>query len=110
MIRDAVASLRARPGPDAWIETLFTLDQIARTVRTIGDGEMSGELAEQMRLHDPSYAGTHFAIGVDADRRGDRAAALRSYEEALRRWRDADPDLADAVYTRARVSTLRELR
>jgi tetratricopeptide (TPR) repeat protein len=110
MIRDAIASLRARPGPDAWTETLFTLEAVARAARSVGNAEISTELAEQLRQHDPSYAGTHFALALEAERGGNRTAALRAYEEALRRWRHADPDLADVAYARAHVATLRQPR
>jgi tetratricopeptide (TPR) repeat protein len=110
MIRDAIASLRARPGPDAWTETLFTLEAVARAARSVGNAEISTELAEQLRQHDPSYAGTHFALALEAERARNRTAALRAYEEALRRWRHADPDLADVAYARAHVATLRQPR
>lgn len=110
MIRDAIASLRARPGPDAWTETLFTLEAIARAARSVGDADLSTELAEELQRHDPSYAGTRFALAVDAERRGNRMAALREYEYALQRWHSADPDFADLVYARAHAAALRQPR
>jgi tetratricopeptide (TPR) repeat protein len=106
MIRDGIASLRARPGPDDWMRTLFTLEASARAARSVGDVELAAQLADELRQHAPAYSGTRFALAVDAERRGDRAAALRLYEEALRGWRDADPDLPDAAEARARIAAL----
>jgi tetratricopeptide (TPR) repeat protein len=110
MIRDAIASLRARPGPDDWMRTLFTLEASARVARRLGDVELAAQLADELRQHDPAYAGTRFALAVDAERRGDRVAALRLYEDALRGWSAADPDLPDAADARTRMAALRQPR
>ena len=37
LLRDAAAKLRAQSGPDAWIQTLFALEGIARLAREQGD-------------------------------------------------------------------------
>lgn len=106
MIRQAIASLRARPGPDAWGQALFSLEAASRAVRQLGDATLTAELAEQMRAHDPLYAGTFFALAAAAEQRGDRAGARRAYEQAVRRFADADADHPDLTYARARLAAL----
>lgn len=103
MIRQGVASLRARPGPDAWGQALFTIEAIGRAARQAGDLELAAEMAEQLRLHDPNYAGTSFALALGAEQRGDRAGANRGFSEAIQRWRDADADHPDLVEARRRL-------
>jgi tetratricopeptide (TPR) repeat protein len=110
MIREAVASLRGRPGPDAWSQTLFDLEAIARAAREADDWTLAGELADQMRQHDGGYAGAHFALALVADRRGDRAAAVRGYERATVLWRDADRDLPELEESRGRLAVLKPPR
>ncbi len=106
MIREAVESLRARPGPDAWSQTLFTLEAAARAARSAGDQELASELAEQMRQHDPAYAGTSFALALAAEQRGDRPGARRAYAEAVRRWQGADADHSDLAFARRQLASL----
>lgn len=107
MLRAAVAELRAQPGPDAWTQTLLCLEAVARAAREVGDWTLASELAEQMRQHDPAYAGAHYALGLAAERRGDRAAARRAFTESVARWRDADPDLPALVDARKRLESVK---
>lgn len=106
MVRDAMASWRARNGPDAWSDTLFALELTFRLVRQADDRVLAAEVAEQMRQHDPLYAGTSFALALVAEARGDRAAARAAYTEAIARWQAADPDHPDAQTARARLASL----
>jgi tetratricopeptide (TPR) repeat protein len=106
MIREAVAELRSRIGPDPWTQTLFVLEASVRAAREGGDGALASELAEQMRQHDAGYAGTHYALALAAEARGDRAAAARSYNQALQAWSDADPDLPESKQARSRLTAL----
>jgi Tfp pilus assembly protein PilF len=106
MIRQAVSSLKARAGPDAWSQTLFDLEAAARSVRETSDWTLAGELADQMLEHDSGYAGTHFALALAAEQRGDRAAASRAYQRAIVLWRDADRDLPELSESRRRLSEL----
>jgi tetratricopeptide (TPR) repeat protein len=99
MLRDAVVKVQAGAGPDAWIQTLFSLEGAFGIARDAGDWELAADVAEHMRQHDSSYAGTHYALGLAAERRGDFAVARGAYGEAVLRWSGADaalPDLADA--------------
>jgi tetratricopeptide (TPR) repeat protein len=93
MALDAVQKLRAQSGPDAWAQTLFSLEAAARTARELGDWELAARLAEEMRGHDPAYAGTDYALATVAEHNGDRKSASGLYASAARRWSNADPDL-----------------
>ncbi len=107
MVRDAVASWRARPGPDAWSETLFAIEAALHLVRTAEDPALAAELTESLRQHDALYAGTSLALAQAADARGDRAAARAAYDAAIAGWRDADDDHAGLQSARARAAALR---
>jgi tetratricopeptide (TPR) repeat protein len=106
MLRDAAAKLGAERGPDAWIGTLFQLEALANTAREVGELDLADEMAELMRRHDPYYAGTQYAVGLAAERRGDRASARTALADAVRRWRDADPDLPALADARIRLQAL----
>lgn len=106
MVRDAVASWRSRSGPDAWSETLFSIEAARRFVRAARDTPLAAELAEALQQHDPGYAGTSFAMAETADERGDRVGARAAYTEALARWRAADADHPDVRAARARLAAL----
>jgi tetratricopeptide (TPR) repeat protein len=93
MVLDAVRKLREQSGPDAWAQTLFSLEAAARTARELGDWDLAAKLADEMRGHDPAYAGTEYALAQVAEQNGDRRAAAQHYAEAVRRWRKADPEL-----------------
>ena len=62
MIRDAVQKLRMRTGPDAHIETIFTLEALARAMRDAGDWDLAAWIAGQMMDYDPNYPGTRTAV------------------------------------------------
>jgi tetratricopeptide (TPR) repeat protein len=106
VLEQVQARIRAVPGPDAWMEALFRLEEIARLAREVGDWELAEYTAGQMREHDPAYAGTHFALARVAERKGDRAAAREGFARAVRYWSTADPDLPDLVEARAREAAL----
>jgi hypothetical protein len=56
-----------------------------------------------MREHDAAYAGTHYALGMVAEHKGEHAAAERAFGEAVRLWAQADPDLPELRDARARA-------
>ncbi|HEY7169567.1 MAG TPA: tetratricopeptide repeat protein [Vicinamibacterales bacterium] len=93
MVLDAVQKLRAQAGPDAWAQTLFSLEAAARTAREIGDWELAAKLADAMRGHDGGYAGTEYALATIAEHNGDRTTAAGLFKNAVLRWANADPDL-----------------
>ncbi len=101
MLREVVRTTRALPGPDNWVQALFTLESIARTARLSGDWEFAAWAAQQMLEHDPNYAGSHYAAGLSARQAGDRAIAQREFAAAARLWARADPALAEMSDIRA---------
>jgi tetratricopeptide (TPR) repeat protein len=107
LIREVVRKLRARPGPDAWSQTLFRLESLARSAMAADAWELAGFIATEIRDHDAAYAGTQDVLGLVADHKGDRAAALQAYAAAERAWSAADPDLPELARFRARLEALR---
>jgi len=106
MLRDAVKQLRAEPDPDVWIQTLFSLEGVARAARDAADWPFGSEIAEQMRLHDPSYAGTHYALALAAEQRGDLTAARAGYAQAVKLWSGADVNFSGLTQARQRLAAL----
>lgn len=97
MLEALSRDLRARPGPDNWVQALFTLEAISRGARQAGDWEFAGTIARQMIAVDPGYAGSHYALALVLEQAGDRSGARTEFAAAARAWRKADPDLPDAV-------------
>jgi tetratricopeptide (TPR) repeat protein len=102
-LEQVMQKARAATGPDAWTEGLFTLEAIARAAREVGDWELAERGARQMFEHDPAYAGTHYALALAADHRGDREAARAELTLALKYWSRADRDLPELADIRARL-------
>jgi tetratricopeptide (TPR) repeat protein len=95
MLEDVVRKARARPGPDAWVQTLFTIESIARTARLVGDWDFAAWSARQMLEHDPNYAGSHYALALVAEHRGDAQTARAERALAEKYWKNADSGLAE---------------
>jgi tetratricopeptide (TPR) repeat protein len=95
-ILDQVArDVRALPGPDNWSQALFTLEAIARTARDVGDWDLARRMAQHMQEHDPSYAGTHYALALVEAHDGNAQAARAAFALAKKFWSKADPDLPE---------------
>ena len=95
LLEEVARKARAAPGPDAWTQALFTLEAIARTARDAGEWDLAAWAAGQMLEHDPNYAGTHFALGLVAQHKGDAAASRAAFALAKRYWANADADLPE---------------
>jgi tetratricopeptide (TPR) repeat protein len=93
MLEEVVRKVRARPGPDAWAQALFTIDAIARAARDVGDWDLAGWTARQMVEHDPNYAGSHHALALVAEHAGDAQTARAERALVAKYWKNADPDL-----------------
>lgn len=92
----AAQKWRALPGPDAWTQSLFRLEALARTAREVGDWTLAARMAQIMLEHDPNYAGTHYALGlVSHHNTGTSATTLREFALAEKAWAAADKDLAE---------------
>jgi tetratricopeptide (TPR) repeat protein len=100
LLQQVEQSLRALPGPDAWIQSLFRLEAIGRTAREVGDWELADYTARQMMDHDSAYGGSRLAAALVARQRGDAAAAAREFGAAEGYWRDADADLPELAEAR----------
>jgi tetratricopeptide (TPR) repeat protein len=106
MLRSAVTKLMADRSPDAWIATVFQLEAAVRVARERGQVALATDLSGLLRQHAPYYAGTHYALGLLAEQRGDKAGARTAYGEAAARWRDADRDLLELMDVARRLSRL----
>jgi tetratricopeptide (TPR) repeat protein len=95
MLEEVARKVRAAPGPDAWTQALFALETIARAARDVGDWELASWAAGQMLDHDPHYAGTHLALGLIAQHKGDAATAASEFARVRQYWKHADPDLPE---------------
>ena len=95
MLEEVARKVRALPGPDAWAQALFTLEAIARTAREVNDWELADWAAGQMLAHDPNYAGTHYALALTAEHRGDMATARTERALVAKYWDQADRGLPE---------------
>ena len=96
MIESAARKWRSLPGPDAWSQSLFRLEGLARSARAVGDWDLAARLAQLMLEHDSNYAGTHFALGlVSHHNSGTSEATFREFAMAEKAWASADKDLAE---------------
>lgn len=102
LLEEVARNARAAPGPDAWTQALFALEAIARAAREVGDWEFAAWAAKQMLEHDPKYAGTHYALALVSEHRGDARAARAQFALAQEYWSRADPDLPELRDIRSR--------
>jgi hypothetical protein len=102
-LEEAVKRLRAAQGGDAWSQSLFDLEAIARAARGVGDWEYAGHVAREMLAHDPSYAGSHYALALVAEHDGDLSTAKSEFALTLKYWIAADPDLPELVEARKKA-------
>jgi len=103
LLREVQAQIRAVPGPDAWIQALFRLEYIARAAREAGNWELAEYTAKQMLDHDPSYAGTHYALALVAEQKGDVNTARSEFANAVKLWSKADGDLPEQRNAKAKL-------
>jgi hypothetical protein len=91
----AAQKWRSLPGPDAWTQSLFRIEALARAAREVGDWALAARLAQIMLEHDANYGGTHFALGLVAHHDGNSATALREFALAQKSWPNADKDMVE---------------
>jgi len=104
MLEDLVKKIRALPGPDNWVQALFTMEVIGQTARDSGDWIFAEWIGRQMVEHDPNYAGGHYALALTADHRDDVSNAQAEFATAARLWSRADPSLPELARIRDRVT------
>lgn len=100
MMLSAAQKWRSLPGPDAWSQSLFRLEAMARSARAVGDWELAGRMAQLMAEHDPAYFGTHYALALVAQNAGNAPTARREFDLALKAWATADKDLPELAAAR----------
>jgi hypothetical protein len=102
MLREVARKVREAPGPDNWVQALFTLEAMARAARESGDWELAAWAAMEMRSHDPGYGGSHYALALLAEHNGNGPAAEAAFAEAERLWSKADQGLPELQEIRLR--------
>jgi len=95
IFKDVQRTIRAIPGPDAWMQAIYRLELIARIARENGDWELAEYTAKQMLDHDPHYGGSQFAMGLVEEHKGNHAAARQWMAKAKAAWAAADPGFLD---------------
>jgi tetratricopeptide (TPR) repeat protein len=108
ILKEVMRGLRATNGPDAWSQALFRLESIARTARDIGDWELAEYAAQQMLDHDAAYAGTHYALGLVSEHKGDLSTAQKEFAMAEKYWHEADANLPELAEIKARLTAGRK--
>ncbi len=99
-MESAAQKWRTLPGPDAWSQSLFRLEAMAKAARAVGDWELAGTMAQLMSEHDPAYFGSHYALALVAQNAGNAATARREFDLALKAWATADKDLPELAAAR----------
>ena len=95
LLKSVVQRMRAAPGPDAWTQTLFRLETMARNAREAGDWELAEYVADQMMDHDAAYGGSHLAVALVLEHKGEVERASEKRQVAAGYWSQADRDLAE---------------
>jgi Tfp pilus assembly protein PilF len=103
-LRDLVGAMRALPGPDNWVQALFTLEAVARSARDADDWTFARWAATQMLAHDARYAGSHYALALVAQHDRDTATASREFRAAVDGWNQGDRSLPELAQASAAVS------
>ena len=91
LFKEVERRLRALLGPDAWSQALFRLESIAQAAREAGDWELAEYTAKQMLEHDTAYAGSHYAMALVAEHKGERSVAQQEFAKAEARRHGATP-------------------
>jgi tetratricopeptide (TPR) repeat protein len=105
-LRSIQRTLRSLPGADAWIEALFRLERIAAIAREAGEWALAEHTANEMLAHDSAYGGSHYALALVLDHKGEEEKARAEYEEAEKLWGKGDPDLPELASVRKRLNDL----
>jgi tetratricopeptide (TPR) repeat protein len=95
LLKSVVARVRAVPGPDAWMQAIYRVELLARAARESNNWKLAEFLAQQMLEHDRHYAGTHYALALVAEHKGDKKSANEHFARAAAAWKKADPGLTE---------------
>jgi tetratricopeptide (TPR) repeat protein len=92
LLEQIVPAIRQLAGPDEWTESLFSLEWVFQLARAAEAWDLAEFTANQMAEHDKYYGGTHYALGLVAEHRGDAAGARGEFSKAEHAWSHADAD------------------
>lgn len=92
LLEQIVPAVRQLAGPDEWTESLFSLEWVFQLARAAEAWDLAEFTANQMAVHDKYYGGTHYALGLVAEHRGDAAGAHGEFSKAEHAWSHADAD------------------
>jgi tetratricopeptide (TPR) repeat protein len=92
LLEQIVPAIRQLAGPDEWTESLFSLEWVFQLARAAEAWDLAEFTANQMAEHDKYYGGTHYALGLVAEHRGDAAGAHTEFSKAEHAWTHADAD------------------
>jgi tetratricopeptide (TPR) repeat protein len=92
LLEQIVPAIRQLAGPDEWTESLFSLESVFQLARAAEAWDLAEFTANQMAEHDKYYGGTHYALGLVAEHRGDAAGARGEFSKAEHAWSRADAD------------------
>jgi predicted negative regulator of RcsB-dependent stress response len=104
MLKQLEPAMRLLSGPDEWTETVFWLEDIFKAARASDAWELAEFTAAQMAEHDLHYGGTHYALAIVAEHKGDATGARREFTEAEHAWTHADPDFLPLVEARNKLA------
>jgi tetratricopeptide (TPR) repeat protein len=104
IFKQAITKMRSERGPDNWTQALFQLEALAKVARETGDWELAEYAATQLQEHDANYAGSHFALALVAEHKGDNAIAVAEWRRAEKLWGDADKDLPELAQLKERLA------
>jgi tetratricopeptide (TPR) repeat protein len=102
VLDDLIGRARLQRTPDGWIEGLYFIEAVFTVAQRANQPALAARAAQALMAHDKAYGGSHYAAAVLARAAGDAAAAARSFSEAARLWKDADPDFAPARESKKR--------
>jgi tetratricopeptide (TPR) repeat protein len=97
LLKSVVARVRAVPGPDAWMQAIYRIELLARAARESNNWALAEFMANEMLDHDQHYAGTHYALALVAEHKGNKQGANEHFAQAAAAWKKADPGLAEAA-------------
>ena len=66
---------------------------LRKAAREVGDWELAAWAGRQLMEHDPNYAGSHEALALVAEHRGDANTAHAERALAEKYWKNADPEV-----------------
>ena len=106
-VEEALAGFKQtlRHRPPIWATDAYE-DCLANAYLDLGrEDEAIAEYERVLRLN-PNYPAAQYRLGRAYDAKGDRERAQTAYRNFLQVWKDADHDIPEMIYAKARLGTL----